>query len=171
MLNNDENNSNLLIKNNSTQNLYLSSHHQNKSSNNLTDSPSTFITVQLQSKNNNKNSKGKDKNNLENKNNNIYEKNIKKMNIKEDEQKKNEEKLFLNEIKENNTSPKAKLDKNSFKDINNFRKKLSKICGQYSTNTPKQIISIYKGIEKIKGIEQNDDILVKKNLKLRIQKS
>ena len=64
MSKNDENNSHLFIKNNSTQNLYLPSHQKNKSSNFLSDSPSTLITVQIQSLNGDQNSKSKDNNNI-----------------------------------------------------------------------------------------------------------
>ena len=56
----DENNSQIIIKNNSNQNLKQYIHHKNKSSNFLTDSPSTLITMQLYSINSNKNSKNKE---------------------------------------------------------------------------------------------------------------
>ena len=198
MSKNEENNSRLVIKNNSTQNLNLYSHHKNKSSNFLSDSPSTLITVQLQSTNSNKDSKSKDKNNMENKSTkNIYspkidnKNNIKyRTNPKENDQKKDDEtknnnknhttshsKIIniiskdtnISDLKEINNS---ELDQNSFKDkdINNFRKKLSKIYGQYSANTPKQVISVYNnGLNEGQNLEKSN-ILVKKNLKLGIQR-
>ena len=45
----DENNSHIMIKNNSIQNLIYNSHQKNKSSNFLTDSPSTQITAHINS--------------------------------------------------------------------------------------------------------------------------
>ena len=70
---NDKNNSRLILKNNSTQNLYISNHHKNKSSNLLSDSPSTFISAQIYSSNSNQNSYKKDKHNKEKKiANNVY---------------------------------------------------------------------------------------------------
>ena len=63
MSKNEENNSHLIVKNNSIQNLNMKNHYKNKSSNFLTDSPSTLISVQLHSINSNKNSKNKDKEN------------------------------------------------------------------------------------------------------------
>ena len=63
MSKNEENNSHLIVKNNSIQNLNMKNHNKNKSSNFLTDSPSTLISVQLHSINSNKNSKNKDKEN------------------------------------------------------------------------------------------------------------
>ena len=63
MSKNEENNSHLIVKNNSIQNLNMKNHNKNRSSNFLTDSPSTLISVQLHSINSNKNSKNKDKEN------------------------------------------------------------------------------------------------------------
>ena len=63
MSKNEENNSHLIVKNNSIQNLNMKNHNKNKSSNFLTDSPSTLISVRLHSINSNKNSKNKDKEN------------------------------------------------------------------------------------------------------------
>ena len=63
MSKNEENNSHLIVKNNSIQNLNMKNHNKNKSSNFLTDSPSTLISVRLHSINSNKNSKIKDKEN------------------------------------------------------------------------------------------------------------
>ena len=63
MSKNEENNSHLIVKNNSIQNLNMHNHNKNKSSNFLTDSPSTLISVQLNSINSNKNSKNKDQEN------------------------------------------------------------------------------------------------------------
>jgi len=63
MSKNEENNSHLIVKNNSIQNLNMKNHNKNKSSNFLTDSPSTLISVQLHSIHSNKNSKNKDKEN------------------------------------------------------------------------------------------------------------
>ena len=63
MSKNEENNSHLIVKNKSIQNLNMKNHNKNKSSNFLTDSPSTLISVRLHSINSNKNSKNKDKEN------------------------------------------------------------------------------------------------------------
>ena len=63
MSKNEENNSHLIVKNNSIQNLNMKNHNKNKLSNFLTDSPSTLISVRLHSINSNKNSKNKDKEN------------------------------------------------------------------------------------------------------------
>ena len=196
MSKNDENNSHLFIKNNSTQNLYLSTHQKNKSSNFLSDSPSTLITVQIQSSNSNQNSQSKDKNNIENKStNNIYSpKNLRnKNNISEiNKLKKEEEKEKLNHTQTNQvimnnnkndtnknlikdinlsyTSSKPEIEPISTKDVTNYKMKYSKICGQYSANTPKQVNSVYNGIRAGVGMEQGN-ILVKKNLRLGIQKT
>ena len=64
----DENNSQIVVKNNSLQNLNYISHNKNKSSNFLTDSPSTQITAHIHSLNSNQNSKNKNRKN-NNKNN------------------------------------------------------------------------------------------------------
>ena len=48
--------------------------------------------------------------------------------------------------------------------------KYSKIYGQYSANTPKQMNSVYNGIKAGTGMEQGN-ILVKKNLRLGIQRT
>ena len=200
MSKNDENNSHNFTKNNSTQNLYLSSHQKNKSSNFLSDSPSTLITPQIQSSNSNQNSKFEDKTNMNNKSlTNIYNpKNIRnKSNLNEQNSKKEEEKeqiehkhtpssnqIILNNninindsnsniIKDINlsySSSKPELDCNSIKDINKFKMKYSKIYGQYSANTPKQMNSVYNGIKAGTGMEQGN-ILVKKNLRLGIQRT
>ena len=136
MSKNEENNSHLIVKNNSIQNLNVQNHNKNKSSNFLTDSPSTLISVQLHSINSNKNSKNKDqeKNNLSIKNNNTNQ---------------------IRNKKESN---------DSLKDLNNIRIKLSKISSQYSANTPKQIAHIYNQLCNTKVDPGN--IVVKKNLKL-----
>ena len=67
----DENNSHIMIKNNSIQNLKYKSHQKNKSSNFLTDSPSTQITAHIHSLNSNQNSKNK--NRKSNNNNNFVQ--------------------------------------------------------------------------------------------------
>ena len=181
MSNKFENNCHLFLKNNSTQNLYLPSHLQNNYSNNLTDSSSTFVVAQLRSLNSNKNSKTKNKNNLENKNSNTC---FSQRNLKEAEQMEKEVELLSNnktkqktvvsysndsnEMKESNN---CELNNNYVKDINDIRKKISKMNAQQSAKTPKQIISIYNGIEQSQGTEGGNNILVKKNLKLGMQKS
>ena len=66
----DENNSHIVIKNNSIQNLNNHQHNKNKSSNFLTDSPSTQITLHIHSLNSNQNSKNK---NRKNNNNNLVQ--------------------------------------------------------------------------------------------------
>jgi hypothetical protein len=135
--------------NNSTQNLYLPTHLQNKYSNNLTDSSSAFIIAQLHSLNNNKNSKTKSKNNLENKNSNTC---FSQRNLKEAEQMKKEVELLSNnktkqktvvnysndsnEMKENNN---CELNNNCVKDINDIRKKISKINVQHSAKPSKKV--------------------------------
>ena len=68
----DENNSHIMIKNNSIQNLIYNSHQKNKSSNFLTDSPSTQITAHIHSLNSNPNSKNKNRKNNNQNNNNTY---------------------------------------------------------------------------------------------------
>ena len=196
MSKNDENNSHLFIKNNSTQNLYLPSHQKNKSSNFLSDSPSTLITVQIQSLNGDQNSKSKDKTNPDNKStSNIYSpKNIRcKSNLNEITSKKEEDKekfeqtpssnqiIINNNINDSNSylikdinlsysSSKPDMDSKSLKEINNFKMKYSKLYGQYSANTPKQISSVYNGIKAGPGTDQGN-ILVKKNLRLGIQRT
>ena len=67
----DENNSHIVIKNNSIQNLNNHQHNKNKSSNFLTDSPSTQITAHIHSLNSNQNSKNKNRKN--NNNNNLVQ--------------------------------------------------------------------------------------------------
>lgn len=198
MSKNEENNSHLFNKNNSTQNLQISSHQKYKSTNFLSDSPSTLITVQMHSLNSNQNSKSNEKNNLENKSTkNLYNpKNIsyKNNNIDENEKiiKKNEEEInlgnqFPNQIKINSntndsdknlkkdinhsySSSRPELDQNSLKNINNFRMKLSKMSEKYISNTPKQITSVYSAIGENQILDQSN-ILVKKNLRLGTQKS
>ena len=66
----DENNSHIMLKNNSIQNLNNHPHNKNKSSNFLTDSPSTQITAHVHSLNSNQNSKNK---NRKNNNNNFVQ--------------------------------------------------------------------------------------------------
>ena len=66
----DENNSHITLKNNSLQNLNNHPHNKNKSSNFLTDSPSTQITAHIHSLNSNPNSKNK---NRKNNNNNFVQ--------------------------------------------------------------------------------------------------
>ena len=181
MSNKVENNCHLFPKNKSTQNLYLPSQQQNKYSNNLTDSSSTFITAKLHSLNSNKNPKNKGKNNLENKNSNTC---FTQRNIKEAEQREKEVELLssnktkqntvVNHLKDSNEmkeSNNCELNNNSFKDKNDFRKKRSKMHVQHSAKASKQIISIYNGIEQSQGTEEGNNIIVKKNLKLGKQKS
>ncbi len=184
----DENNSCHFIKNNSSQNIYLSSCHKNQS-HNIFDSATNIINGQHHSPNSRKNSKNKERNNSEkipinksksqkNENKNEKEENIKEEDLKNDEEKTNinnlssplvknkkAKKLNMNLMKENNQKF-FELEQNSLKDI---RKKFSKICDHHSTNTPKQILSIYNG----RGMTYNKEkrnILAKKNLKLGIQR-
>ena len=82
----DENNSHIIIKNNSIQNLNYYTHQKNKSSNFLTDSPSTQITAHIHSLNSNPNSKNKNskKHNQNNSNNFVQYVNNDKFNFKGD---------------------------------------------------------------------------------------
>ena len=106
------------LKNNSSQNIYISPHHKNKSSNFISDSSPALISVQLYSSNSNQNSKKKEKNIIEKnfiKNiYNSYNLSYKKYNIK-------------NEIKENSKKEEINLN-NNFSNIlinKNFNKKTS----------------------------------------------
>lgn len=67
----DENNSQIMIKNNSIQNINNNFNQKNKSNNILTDSPSTQFTVQIHSLNSNQHTKDKEnKKNVNNKSRN-----------------------------------------------------------------------------------------------------
>ena len=71
MSKNDENNSQIMIKNNSIQNINNNFNQKNKSNNILTDSPSTQFTVQIHSLNSNQHTKDKEnKKNVNNKSRN-----------------------------------------------------------------------------------------------------
>ena len=183
----DENNSCLLLKNNSSQNLSLSLCNKNKS-NNLFDSASNIINVQLLSPNNSKNSETKERNNSEimpinkeksQKNQKKIEDNINKEELKKEEENINNllspfikddksKELNIKLMKENNHKC-SKLDQNSLKKLNNIRKKITKISEQHSVNTPKQILSVYDGRGMAYNLKKGN-ILVKKNMKLGIQK-
>ena len=151
MSKNEENNSHLIVKNNSIQNLNMHNHNKNKSSNFLTDSPSTLISVQLHSINSNKNSKNKDKekNSFSIKNTSNQIKRKKESNISD-----------INTNNENNNNV-------SLQNLDNIRIKLSKISSQFSANTPKQLANIYNQL--CNGRVDPGNIVVKKNLKLRIE--
>ena len=156
MSKNDENNSHLMLKNNSTKNLNSFQHHKNKSSNFLTDSPSTLFTVQLHSLNSNQNSKNNNQEKCDTNNNynttNLTTKKSKKniLDTTTNTQKITTQKLHINPTQENNT--------------NSIRIKLSKISSKFSAATPKQNACIYNQIYGV-GVEQGN-ILIKKNLKL-----
>ena len=109
----DENNSQIILKNNSNQNLKKYFHHKNKSFNCLTDSQSNLISMQLHSIKSYKNSKD-DEQKIQNSNNNC---------------------TSSHNIINNKNIP--------LQDINNIRVKLSKISSQFSANTPKQLANIY----------------------------
>jgi len=109
----DENNSQIILKNNSNQNLKKYFHHKNKSFNCLTDSQTNLISMQLHSINSYKNSKD-DEQKIQNSNNNC---------------------TSSHNIINNKNIP--------LQDINNIRVKLSKISSQFSANTPKQLANIY----------------------------
>ena len=161
MAKNEENNSHLMLKNNSTQNINSYKHHKNKSSNFLTDSPSTLFTVQLHSLNSNQNTKNNNNNVEKNNTNNNYStsnlsiknntKNIKDTST--NTQKILNQKYYINPSQDNNNA-------------NNIRIKLSKISSQFSASTPKQIASLYN--QMCGGELEPGNILVKKNLKLNV---
>jgi len=114
MSKNEENNSQIVLNNNFTQNLKQYFHHKNNSSNLITDSPSNMLSMQLHSLNSNKNNQKKlIPNNPGNNNHSIK-----------------------NKTNTNNVN-------NSLQEANNIRIKLSKISSQYSANTPKQLANIY----------------------------
>ena len=144
MSKNEENNSHIIVKNNSIQNLNMHNHNKNKSSNFLTDSPSTLISVQLHSINSNKNSKNKDREKISSNNTNNISNQI----------KSKKESSITN--KNNNND--------SLQDLNNIRLKLSKISSQYSATTPKQLANIYNQL--CNGRVDPGNIVIKKNLKL-----
>lgn len=192
---NDKNNSRLILKNNSTQNLYISNHHKNKSSNLLSDSPSTFISAQIYSSNSNQNSYKKDKHNKEKKiANNVYSNvyssndlNYLNNNIEKDNniiKNKVNYKLSspiinlnkkdssnINIIKDTNRSYSSKrpeISQNYTKNINNYEMKMSKGGLNYTVNTPKQISSAYSNMG-ISPVLEHGNISVKKNIRLGIQ--
>ena len=191
----DKNNSRLILKNNSTQNLYVSTHHKNKSSNLLSDSPSTFISAQIYSSNSNQNSYKKDKHNKEKKiANNVYSNvyssndlNYLNNNIEKDKniiKNKVNYKLSspiinlnkkdssnINIIKDTNRSYSSKrpeISQNYTKNINNYEMKMSKGGLNYTVNTPKQISSAYSNMG-ISPVLEHGNISVKKNIRLGIQ--
>lgn len=145
MSKNEENNNQIILQNNSTSNIRQYFHHKNKSTNILTDTPSTLISMQLHSIKSNNNSKNKEQKHISSNSNNNISSNTKKA--------------------KNNQSN----TKNSINDMNNIRIKLNKISSQFSANTPKQLASIYN---QLCGIKMDPShIVVKKNLKLDINNS
>lgn len=192
---NDKNNSRLILKNNSTQNLYVSTHHKNKSLNLLSDSPSTFISAQIHSSNSNQNSYKKDKHSKEKKiaNNvysNVYSSNdlnyLNNNTEKEHNIIKNrvnnklsspiinlskKDSSNINIIKDSNRSYSSKrpeINQNYTKNINNYGIKMSKEGRDYTVNTPKQIPSVYSNVG-ISPAFEHGNISVKKNSRLGIQ--
>ena len=141
MSKNEENNSKITSKNNSTQNLKQNFHHKIKTSNFLTETPSPLITVQLNSLNSNKIPKNENEKNI-NINYNSHS--------------------LTNKTNKNNIN-------HSLQDMNNIRINLSKLSSQFSANTPKQLANIYNQLCGIKMDPSN--IVVKKNLKLEIKDS
>ena len=138
MLKKDENNSQIILKDDSTKNIKQYFHHKNKSFNLITDSGQNLITTPLHSINSYKNSKNDEKkiqNSNNNNNNNISSQNN------------------INHIN------------NPLQDINNIRVKLSKISSKFSANTPKQLANIYNQLCGTKMDPSN--IVVKKKLKIR----
>ena len=141
MLKKDENNSQIILKDDSTKNIKQYFHHKNKSFNLITDSGQNLITTPLHSINSYKNSKNDEKK-IQNSNNNNNN---------------------------NNTSSQNNINhvNNPLQDINNIRVKLSKISSKFSANTPKQLANIYNQLCGTKMDPSN--IVVKKNLKLDIK--
>ena len=189
MSKNDENNSQDNGKNNLKQNLYLPSHQKNKSSNFSDETSSTQIIVKINSSNSSKNIHNKDINNVDNKTYNINSpknKNMKNKIINATEIKKTdrEQKTFYrsnkmaitqnskdsnrNIDKEDYSSQRQDLDQKYVKNKIIYKMKTSKACGEYSAN-PKPKVSVFKGLGERKEIEPSN-ILVKKNLKLGIQR-
>ena len=177
--NEEENNNHFFLKNRSTQNLYLTSHQKNRSSTFLSDSPSTLISGQIKSLNDNKNSRSKDKNNLTHKYTEFLS--PKNVNIKTTFNENQTEKIENRHIKykysnkimnENESKTKTMKEKNnptkeecSSKEKKNDKIKIGSVVGQYSACAPKQIISVYKGQEKIEPIN-----MIKNNIYFGIQK-
>ena len=192
---NDKNNSRLILKNNSIQNLYVPNHHKNKSSNLLSDSPSTFISAQIHSSNNNQNSYKKDKYNKEKKiANNVYS-NVYSSNdlnyLNNNTEKDNniiknrvnyklsspiiniskKDSSNINIIKDTNRSYSSKrpeISQNYTKKINNYGMKMPKVGLNYTVNTPKQMSSVYSNVG-ISPVLEHGNISVKKNSRLGIQ--
>jgi hypothetical protein len=193
----DKNNSRLILKNNSTQNLYVSTHHKNKSSNLLSDSPSTFISAQIHSSNSNQNSYKKDKYDKDKEKkiaNNVYS-NVYSSNdlnyLNNNTEKDNniiknrvnyklsspiiniskKDSSNINIIKDTNRSYSSKrpgISQNYTKNINNYGMKISKVGLNYTVNTPKQMSSVYSNIG-ISPMFEHGNISVKKNTRLGTQ--
>ena len=193
---NNESNINLIIKNNSTQNLCLSSNNKNNSSNFLSQLPTTLKTARHQSSESKIYSEKKDTNNIGIKNinyinnsNNICSKNTNLENkpknyIKNEDndnhnsslsnqnlaiynKKDSKYKKLLNENDKNNSSKRQKIESNPPKNMNNYKIKL---CENYEIKIPKQISSNNSKI----GVTARSDpgnIVVKKNLKIGTQNS
>ena len=193
----DKNNSRLILKNNSTQNLYVSTHHKNKSSNLLSDSPSTFISAQIHSSNSNQNSYKKDKydkdkekkiannvysnvyssndlnylNNNTEKDNNIIKNRVNYKLSSPVINLSKKDSSNINIIKDNNRSYSSKrpgISQNYTKNINNYGMKISKVGLNYTVNTPKQMSSVYSNIG-ISPMFEHGNISVKKNTRLGTQ--
>lgn len=192
---NDKNNSRSILKNNSTQNLYVSTHHKNKSSNLLSDSPSTFISAQIHSSNSNQNSYKKDKHNKEKKiANNVYSNvyssndlNYLNNNTEKDQNiiknrvnyklsspiinLSKKDSSNINIIKDANRSYSSKrpeINQNYSKNQINYEMKMSKSGLNYTVNTPKQMSSVYSNIV-ISPAFEHGNISVKKNSRLGTQ--
>ena len=138
----DENNSHIMKKNNSIQNLNYQKHKKNKSSNFLTDSPSTQITAHIQSLNSNQNSKNKNR-----KNNNNF---VQYVNNDKHEFNGNFFNMTQNYSKYIFTTPNAKKNyKGNLNYINNnIRTQKKKISGNYNKSEKK--IFFMKPIQKRK---------------------
>ena len=143
----DENNSHIMKKNNSIQNLNYQKHKKNKSSNFLTDSPSTQITAHIQSLNSNQNSKNKNR-----KNNNNF---VQYVNNDKHEFNGNFFNMTQNYSKYIFTTPNAKKNyKGNLNYINNnIRTQKKKISGNYNKSEKK--IFFMKPIQKRKKSYEN----------------
>ena len=137
MSKNEENNSQIVLNNNFTQNLKQYFHHKNNSFNITPDSPSNLISMKLHSLNSNKNDQKKL---IPNNNNNNHSIN--------------------NKINTNNIN-------NSLQDMNNIRIKLSKISSQFSANTPKQLANIYNQLCGVRVDPSNIVVKKNLNLEMK----
>ena len=137
MSKNEENNSQIVLNNNITQNLKQYFHHKNNSSNITPDSPSNLMSMKLHSLNSNKNDQKKL---IPNNNNNNHSIN--------------------NKINTNNIN-------NSLQDMNNIRIKLSKISSQFSANTPKQLANIYNQLCGVRVDPSNIVVKKNLNLEMK----